>query len=127
MFFKIVWCMDRIMSVINAKHIQQAALLTSESFCPASAGTSAHNSPGGHHKKPIRLRNVASKAESFDTLHIRPCEVSYCHIIIDKGYELINILNTYIGLLRSINSYLWEKALKKRQHVSYKMNLDFNT
>lgn len=48
--------------------------MASENF--SQTATAIHNSPGAHHKKPIRLRNIASKAEAFDCLHIRPCEVS---------------------------------------------------
>ena len=51
--------------MINSNHVANA-----ENYCPV-----VHNSPGGY-KKPIRLKNVITKAEAFDSLHLRPCEVS---------------------------------------------------
>nr|XP_023011652.1 nitric oxide synthase [Leptinotarsa decemlineata] len=59
------------MSMINSNHIQPT-ISGSESFCPV-----IQNSPGVH-KKPIRLRNIVTKAEAFDSLHIKPCEQTPC-------------------------------------------------
>ncbi|XP_063930433.1 nitric oxide synthase, salivary gland isoform X2 [Zophobas morio] len=57
----------RKMSMINSNHVANA-----ENYCPV-----VHNSPGGY-KKPIRLKNVITKAEAFDSLHLRPCENTVC-------------------------------------------------
>ncbi|XP_015839062.1 nitric oxide synthase, salivary gland isoform X3 [Tribolium castaneum] len=53
------------MSIINSNHV--------ENHCPIT-----HNSPGAH-RKPIRLKNIISKAEAFDSLHLRPCENTVCN------------------------------------------------
>ncbi|KAG5898098.1 hypothetical protein JTB14_027455 [Gonioctena quinquepunctata] len=60
--------MNRIMSIINSNHIQSTTISGNETFCPV-----IQNSPGAH-KKPIRIRNIVTKAEAFDSLHIKPCE-----------------------------------------------------
>ncbi|CAH0554483.1 unnamed protein product [Brassicogethes aeneus] len=66
----------RKMSLVNSNHVSAAtpaaatANVNHENF-------SAHNSPG-QHKKPVRLKNVATRSEAFDSLHIKPCETSPC-------------------------------------------------
>lgn len=53
---------ERKMSMVNSNHIGWD-----------NYNSIVQNSP---HKRPIRLKNVASKAEAFDSLHLRPTEVS---------------------------------------------------
>lgn len=54
------------MSVMNSNHI--------------TANCYENHTPGNHYpgayKKPIRLKNVSTKAEAFDSLNIRTNEVS---------------------------------------------------
>lgn len=54
--------------MVNSNHI--TALCGHENY----TGT-PHNSPGSH-RKPIRLKNVCSRAETFDALHIKCTNVS---------------------------------------------------
>lgn len=49
------------------------------------------NSP---HKRPIRLKNLSSKAEAFDSLHLKPTEVSgilLIRMLFETG-DALNIL-----------------------------------
>lgn len=56
------------MSMVNSNHI--SVINSYENY-----NCGVQNSPGGY-RKPIRLRNVATKAEAFDSLHLKPTEVS---------------------------------------------------
>ena len=64
--------------MINSNHVANA-----ENYCPV-----VHNSPGGY-KKPIRLKNVITKAEAFDSLHLRPCEVSGIFLSFFFGFRCV--------------------------------------
>lgn len=57
------------MAMINSNHV---------SALPAcdNSNKSAQSSPGAVHRKPIRLRNVSTKAETFDALHSKSNNVS---------------------------------------------------
>lgn len=73
------------MSMVNSNHI--SALCGHESHT-----TTPHNSPGSH-RKPIRLKNVCTKAEAFDALHLKCSIVSHFSLFIMyfKYIEHINI------------------------------------
>lgn len=49
----------------------------SENACPVL--NNSYGSPG-HYRKPIRLKNILTKAESFDSLHFKSNEVSTVNI-----------------------------------------------
>lgn len=61
------------MSMVNSNHI--SAICGHENY----TGT-PHNSPGPH-RKPIRLKNVCSRAEAFDALHLKTNNVSFFFLI----------------------------------------------
>lgn len=60
-----------------------------------------HNSPNSVHKRPVRLRNVITKNETFDSLHIKPCEVSSFikFYSFSNKYRLINKINKFYNNL----------------------------
>lgn len=55
------------MALVNHNHVN--AVSPFENVCPSQNSISLM-------KKPIRLRNVATKAEAFDSLHMKTKEVS---------------------------------------------------
>ncbi|CAH1168649.1 unnamed protein product [Phyllotreta striolata] len=66
------------MSVINSNHVNACTLPETEKFCPV-----VHNSSEVLQKKPIRLKNIVSRAEAFDSLHLKtkeniPCASPVC-------------------------------------------------
>lgn len=61
------------MSMVNSNHI--SGICGHENY-----NSTPHNSPGSQ-RKPIRLKNVSSKAEAFDSLHIKTTNVSYLLIL----------------------------------------------
>lgn len=61
--------MGEIMSVTNNHHmLNSTEILDKIDY--------NHCSLVANPKKPIRLKNVVSRAEAFDSLHIKKCEVS---------------------------------------------------
>lgn len=58
-------------TMVNSNHIS--------AYESANSGT--QNSPGVHHRKPTRLKTVASKFETFDSLSLKSKEVSFLYFL----------------------------------------------